>query len=132
MARRRTKSSGGPSRIVRLADWKATENRIDEFTSGVYSIGGPIRCVRLGKRAEKQLRRVPAHIRAHLFAWINIVETDGLETARRVPGYHDEPLLGRRASQRSIRLSRSYRAVYRVLGARARFVSVEEVTKHDY
>jgi len=132
MARRRTNSSRKHSRVVHLADWRASEDRIDEFTSEVYSMGASIRRVRIARRAEKQLRRVPTHIRAHLLAWINMVETDGLESARRVPGYHDEPLLGRRASQRSIRLSRSYRAVYRVIGAMSRIVSIDEVSKHDY
>ena len=31
-----------------------------------------------------------------------------------VPGYHDEPLKGHRAGQRSIRLSRAYRAIYEI------------------
>lgn len=132
MARRRTNPPRKPPRIVRLADWKTGDHRLDEFSSGVYPSVAPIRCVRLAKRAEKQLRRVPVHIREHLLRWIGLVENEGLEAARRVPGYHDEPLLGRRVGQRSIRLSRGYRAVYRVLGAMVRFVAVEEVTKHDY
>ena len=132
MARRRTNSSGNPSRIVRLTDWKASENRIDEFTSGVYSTGALIRCVRIARRAEKQLRTVPAHIRNALRVWIATVEVDGLEVVRRTPGFHDEPLRGRRTGQRSIRLSRSYCAIYEVKGEIARFVSVEEVGKHDY
>jgi toxin HigB-1 len=88
--------------------------------------------VRLTKRVEKQLRRVPVHIREQLEYWIATVETDGLDSARKVPGYHDEPLLGRRVGQRSIRLSRSYRAIYEVKRDIAQFVSVEEVSKHDY
>ncbi len=36
----------------------------------------------------------------------------GLSEVRKVPGYHDEPLKGQRKGQRSIRLSRSYRAIY--------------------
>jgi proteic killer suppression protein len=47
-------------------------------------------------------------------------------------GYHDEPLKGARAGQRSIRLSRAYRAIYEVKGGTAKFVSIEEVSKHDY
>ncbi|MEK7704351.1 MAG: hypothetical protein AAB426_05280, partial [Myxococcota bacterium] len=51
---------------------------------------------------------------------------------RRVPGYHDESLQGRRVGQRSVRLSRSYRAIYRVVHGAVEFVRVEEVSKHDY
>ena len=49
-----------------------------------------------------------------------------------MPGYHDEPLKGRRAGQRSIRLSRAYRAIYEIKEDTAKFVSVEEVSKHEY
>jgi len=50
-----------------------------------------------------------------------------------MPGFHDEPLVGPRRGTRSIRLSRAYRAIYRVVREReAEFVSVEEVNKHDY
>ena len=47
---------------------------------------------------------------------------DGLEEVRKVPGYHDEPLKGDQAGERSIRLSRSYRCLgheaSRVAGSR--------------
>lgn len=50
-----------------------------------------------------------------------------------MPGFHDEPLVGPRRGTRSIRLSRAYRAIYRVVREReAELVSVEEVNKHDY
>jgi len=76
---------------------------------------------------------VPRHIVLNLRTWVEAVEADGLEEVRRIPGYHDEPLKGRRVGQRSIRLSRAYRAIY-VVGANGdvEFVSVEEVSKHDY
>lgn len=47
-------------------------------------------------------------------------------------GYHDEPLKGDRIGQRSIRLSRAYRAIYEIRGDTAAFVSIEEVGKHRY
>jgi plasmid maintenance system killer protein len=59
-------------------------------------------------------------------------EHDGLEEVRRAPGYHDEPLKGDRAGQRSIRLSRSYRAIYEIKREIVTFASVEEVSTHDY
>lgn len=61
------------------------------------------------------------------------METLGLEEVRKIPGYHDEPLSGDRAGQRSIRLSLSYRAIYEILSdQQVKFVWIEEVTKHAY
>jgi proteic killer suppression protein len=76
---------------------------------------------------------MPRHIVENLAAWVDDVETRGLEKVRKVPGYHDEPLHGERRGQRSIRLSRSYRGIYVVKGqGAAEFVSIEEVSKHAY
>ncbi len=91
-----------------------------------------IQRVEITRRAEKQLRKLPRHIVDNLAIWVAAVEFEGLEEVRRLPGYHDEPLKGDRAGQRSIRLSRSYRAIYEIRKDTARFVSVEEVSKHDY
>ena len=88
---------------------------------------------RISARARRQLRRVPQHVVDKLLAWVEAVENDGLEATRRVPGYHDEPLKGKRRGQRSIRLSRQWRAIYEIdADRRAQLVSVEEVTPHDY
>lgn len=92
-----------------------------------------IRRVDLSWRVRKQLQKVPRHIVENLAAWVDDVETRGLEAARGTPGYHDEPLHGRRQGQRSVRLSRSYRAIYIVKAeGTIEFVSVEEVSKHAY
>lgn len=64
--------------------------------------------------------------------WVAAVELDGVDEVRKLPGYHDELLQGMRTGQRSIRLSRSYRAIYQVKKDVVEFVSVEEVSKHDY
>ena len=65
--------------------------------------------------------------------WAEAIENDGLEAVRRIPGFHDEPLHGKRAGERSIRLNILYRAVYRVLSdGTVEFVSVTEVSPHDY
>ena len=92
-----------------------------------------INTVVIGSQAQKQLRKVPRHVAAKLLLWVDAVETTGLEHVRKVPGYHDEPLKGSRQGQRSIRLSRSYRAYY-VIGTDGslEFVEVEEVNKHVY
>ena len=92
-----------------------------------------IRNVELSRQAKKDLRRVPHYIADKLDTWIDAVERDGLEEVRKVPGYHDEPLHGQRRAERSIRLSRGYRAIYRLKPGRGiEFVSIEEVTKHEY
>ena len=82
--------------------------------------------------AKKDIRKVPLHIRTKLLGWVDDVEERGLEEVRKVPGWHDEPLKGDRKGQRSIRLSRSYRAIYVVKKTFIEFVSVEEVNKHEY
>jgi len=92
-----------------------------------------IRAVRLSQRAQKELRSAPPHVRSKLKAWINAVGKDGLEEVRKIPGFHDEPLKGKREGQRSIRLSRSYRAIYLVLrDGTLWFAQVEKVSKHGY
>jgi proteic killer suppression protein len=66
-------------------------------------------------------------------AWIGAVQLDGLEHTRRLPGYHDEPLHAEWKGYRSIRLNRSYRAIYSIQDdAFLEFVLVETVTKHEY
>jgi proteic killer suppression protein len=88
--------------------------------------------VEITRHAEKQLRKLPRYIVDNLLIWVAAVEHDGLEEVRKGPGYHDEPLKGDRRGQRSIRLSRGYRAIYEIRQDTARFVSVEEVSKHAY
>ncbi len=92
-----------------------------------------IRVVVLSAAARKELRKCPTHVARKLMAWVGSVQVAGLEATRRSPGYHDEPLKGKWAGHRSIRLSRSYRAIYRIQddGAVA-FAVVERVNKHEY
>ena len=92
-----------------------------------------IHAVRFSRKADKQLPKLPGHIINKLETWVRAVELDGLEMVRRISGYHDEPLKGTRQGQRSIRLSRAYRAIYVVkTDDTVEFVSVEEVSKHEY
>ena len=91
-----------------------------------------INVVVVTKADEKDLRKVPIHVRLNFFAWLDAVTEQGLEAVRRVPGFHDEPLSGKRFGQRSIRLSKSYRAVYEIEGTTATLVRVLEVNKHEY
>ncbi len=89
--------------------------------------------VLIGRWAARQLERVPSHIIKKLQGWVVLVETRGLAEARRIPGFHDEPLRGQRTGQRSIRLNQAYRAIYTVSErGDIELVTVEEVNKHDY
>ena len=92
-----------------------------------------IRTVHLSKHAKADLLRVPEYITQKLKLWIFLVETSGLDTVRKIKGYHDEQLRGSRQGQRSIRLNRAYRAIYVIRSdGSIDFVSIEEVHKHDY
>jgi proteic killer suppression protein len=87
----------------------------------------------LSENAKDDLKKVPTYILKKLESWIDAVSHDGLLAVRKIKGYHDESLKGRRAGQRSIRLNRAYRAIYELRDNGAtELVSIEEVNKHDY
>ena len=89
--------------------------------------------VNVSKRADKSLRQVPKQVAAGFFLWKREVEEHGIELVRKIPGYHDEPLQGKlKGIVRSVRLSKGYRAFYRVLGTKVQCVLVEEINNHDY
>ncbi len=84
-------------------------------------------------KVEKDLKKIPGYIRDKLFSWALAVELEGILEIRKLPGYHDEPLKGERRGQRSIRLSRSYRAIYiENLKGELNLISIIEVNKHEY
>jgi proteic killer suppression protein len=82
-----------------------------------------IKAVVLTERAKKNLRAVPTQA---------LDKAISVEEVRKISGFHDEPLKGKRKGQRSIRLNRAYRAFYVVSKGAVAFVSVEEVNKHEY
>jgi proteic killer suppression protein len=88
--------------------------------------------VALSKNAKKDLLKIPTNIVRRLMVWVESVKHDGLENVRKLKGYHDEPLSGKRFGQRSIRLSRSYRAIYSLEDKEVTIAVVQEVNKHDY
>lgn len=97
-----------------------------------YCVPMDIHEVVISKNALKDLRKVPRPILDKLQSWIEAIEIEGLREVRKLPGFHDEPLKGKRKGQRSIRLNRSYRAIYTVKKDSIEFVLVEEVNKHEY
>jgi len=52
------------------------------------------------------------YIQEKFRAWLVAVNKTGLEETRKRPGWHDEPLVGERKGQRSIRLNKQWRAIY--------------------
>jgi toxin HigB-1 len=91
-----------------------------------------IKVVEAAVSVRKNLHKIPLPIKKKLFTWVAAVEERGLNEVRKIPGYHDEPLKGDRQGQRSIRLNKQWRAIYRVINKKIEFVLIEEVTPHDY
>ena len=84
-------------------------------------------------QVKKDVKKLPHHVKRKLLEWAKAVELEGLKEIRKLPGYHDEPLTGKRKGQRSIRLSKGYRAIYTVdKDDSVNIVKVQEVNKHDY
>ena len=87
-----------------------------------------------GNKVSKQLDKVPYYIRDKFHYWVDLVEKfDVLET-RKIKSFHDESLKGELKGKRSIRLSKSYRAIYREIENKLEieFIEVLEVSKHGY
>ena len=83
--------------------------------------------------AKKQIKKLPLYIKIKLLEWAKSVERDGIREVRKMKGFHDEPLKGNRVGQRSIRLSKAYRAIYREENnGTINLIIVEEVNKHEY
>ena len=56
-----------------------------------------------------------------------------MREVRKYKGFHDEPLKSNRKGQRSVRLSKSYRAIYiEVDKNNFEIIEVIEVNKHEY
>ena len=89
--------------------------------------------IEITKKAQKQIKKIPVHIRSRLKTWIFSIEVEGLQKTRKIKSYHDESLKGKRRGQRSIRLSKSWRAIYREKKKdMINLILIEEVNKHDY
>jgi proteic killer suppression protein len=87
----------------------------------------------LTDNARNDLKKLPKHIFRKFEFWVKQITIDGIQKVRKIPGLHDEPLKGDRQGQRSVRLSRTYRAIYRMLrDNELELVQVEEINKHEY
>jgi proteic killer suppression protein len=87
----------------------------------------------LSKTAKKQLALIPDHIFRKYLYWVDLLQTIGLLESRKYQGFHDEPLKGTRKGQRSVRLSKSYRVIYReVYPGKYEVIEIMEINKHEY
>jgi len=55
-----------------------------------------IKTVNISKNALKDLKKVPRPILDKFQSWIEAIEIEGLREVRKLPGFHDEPLLGKK------------------------------------
>ncbi|MDF1760228.1 MAG: type II toxin-antitoxin system mRNA interferase toxin, RelE/StbE family [Coxiellaceae bacterium] len=89
----------------------------------------------ISNSAKKDIKRIPTNIAVKLALWVETVEEIGLREVRKLKGYHDEPLKGKRKGQRSVRMNKAYRVIYTEHDQgiiELNFIEVLEVNKHDY
>ena len=86
----------------------------------------------ISTKALKQMSTMPKMIVGKLRIWVDGVSQQGLMTMRKIPGFNDEALRGKRSGQRSIRLNKAYRAIYTVDNGVPVVVEILEVSKHKY
>lgn len=92
-----------------------------------------IHFVILSEKVKERLLKLPVHITQKLLTWADAVKEQGVRQVRKISGYHDEPLEGKWKGCRSIRLNRSYRAIYKIVeDGTIEFIEVIEVNKHEY
>lgn len=89
--------------------------------------------ITISRKAKKQLEVVPGYIYRKFLYWVDLVQTIGLSESRKFKGFKDESLQGLRKDQRSIRLSKGYRAIYiEVYNEMYEELEILEVSKHEY
>jgi proteic killer suppression protein len=91
-----------------------------------------IKAIELSKKAEKQVKKLPKHIKSKLALWARSVLAEGLDVVRRNSSFHDEPLSGAKKGIRSIRLNKQWRAEYIIEKRDGRVIIVVEVHPHEY
>ncbi|MDA2925483.1 type II toxin-antitoxin system mRNA interferase toxin, RelE/StbE family [Acidobacteria bacterium AH-259-G07] len=79
----------------------------------------------------KICRKLPKQVTKKYELWKALVFRHGPEIIRSFPGFGDEKLTGKRAGQRSSRLSLQYRVIYKVERSEVT-VYVLGITPHDY
>ncbi len=90
-----------------------------------------ISTVSASKKFEKDLKKVPDFIQKKVMFWVFMVESQGLAETAKTKGFHDEPLKGVRKGQRSVRLNKAYRLIYKIVKNKVE-IELLEVNKHEY
>lgn len=88
--------------------------------------------VEMSLKVAKTIEKLPLHIRKKFKSWLMDIENNGYLKSCKTRGYDDEPLIGKRSGQRSVRLNRSYRVIYTVRLDIIHIIKIIEVNKHDY
>ena len=84
-------------------------------------------------KVRKRLRKVPVEVRVKFQQWVLFMESNGLLEAQKFPGFRDHSLKGDRKGQRSVYLTKKWRAIYTInKDGRINLIIVEEVMPHDY
>ena len=79
----------------------------------------------------KVYRKLPIQVKKNYEYWKSLVVVNGPYVLRKFPGFHDEKLSGRRDDQRSSRLNKMFRVIYKVERERIT-VYVIEIIPHKY
>ncbi len=87
--------------------------------------------VQYDAKIEKDLKKLPDYIIEKFKLWVNSINRFGIQKTRESKGFHDEPLKGQRIGQRSVRLSKAYRAIYIEDKQNIKIIIIE-VNKHAY
>jgi proteic killer suppression protein len=90
--------------------------------------------IEMTKQAIRDLEKLPDHLVEKFDLWLSAIDQMELRKVRIHPGLHDEPLQGQRFGQRSVRLNRSYRVIYKIKKetTSTEAVLIIEITKHRY
>ena len=91
--------------------------------------------IEITKQAIRDLEKLPDRLAEKFDLWLSAIAQMELRKVRIHPGLHDEPLQGQRFGQRSVRLNRSYRVIYKIKKETAfteEILIVIEITKHQY
>lgn len=86
--------------------------------------------VKITSDAMKAITKLQPHIARKLRNWVTSVEINGIDKIKRVRSWRDEILLGKRLGQRSIRLSKGFRAIY--IEETIVLITIIEVHNHEY
>ncbi len=83
------------------------------------------------RKIAKLLKSLPIDILKRYEKWKDIVVISGPKGLRLIKGFHDESLKGELKGNRSSRLGKKYRIIYKVIESNV-LVQVVDLTPHDY